>query len=350
MLNALKYERYSRHILLPEIGEAGQQKLLAAKVLVIGAGGLGCPILQYLTAAGVGTIGIADDDIVSLSNLQRQILYTINDIGKPKATISKHKLQQLNEDVQFELYERITNANAWDIINDFDVVIDGSDNFSTRYLVNDACVLMNKPLVYGSILRFEGQVAVFNYDGSANYRDVFPEPPSNDEVTDCAKVGVLGVLAGIIGSMMANEAIKLITGTGTLLANKLLTYNSLYNTFYEIEIERGDKVIPEDRNAFEKMNYDLICNLWSDLKELDLKTFNSFIAQRNATIIDVREHGEQPVINEFEHLHIPLSKLRKKSLIFNDDTIVLFCQQGKEARKQQELSRQAISKVPKYTV
>ncbi len=184
MLSALKYERYSRHILLPEIGEEGQQKLIAAKVLVIGAGGLGCPGLQYLTAAGVGTIGIADDDTVSLSNLQRQILYSTNDIGKPKAIISKHRLQQLNDDVQFELYERITNANAWDIISGFDMIIDGSDNFSTRYLVNDACVLLNKPLVYGSILRFEGQVAVFNYNGSANYRDVFPEPPSNGEVPD----------------------------------------------------------------------------------------------------------------------------------------------------------------------
>ena len=337
MLSPLQYERYSRQVSLKELGESGQQKLLQAKVLVIGAGGLGCPILQYLAVAGVGQIGIADDDIISLSNLHRQILYGVDDIGKLKAFTAAKKLQQLNPDVEWIVYEtRITTANAWNIISSFDFIVDGSDNFSTRYLVNDACVLLNKPLVYGSIFRFEGQVSVFNYEGSGNYRDVFAEPPLNGEVPDCAEAGVLGVLPGIIGSLMANETIKLITGIGTLLTDSLLTYNALSNTFYEIALGTSNTInaqVPQDRAAFERKNYDLNCDLHTASAEIDVEAFNLLRTQQQITIIDVREQGEAPVVDAFRHINLPLSELKKKAAVFNDETVVLFCQSGKRSRE-----------------
>lgn len=332
MLNKLQNEKYSRQISLKEIGEKGQQKLLQAKVLVIGAGGLGCPILQYLAAAGVGQIGIADDDIVSLSNLHRQILYAFDDIGKPKAITAAQKLKHLNPDVDCIVFEtKIVNTNAWDILSRFDIIVDGSDNFPTRYLVNDACVLLNKPLVYGSIFRFEGQLSVFNYNGSANYRDVFAEQPLNGEVPDCSEAGVIGVLPGIIGSLMANEIIKLITGTGNLLTNKFLNYNCLTNTFYEMDINSSLHIngMPKDRNAFEKMNYDLSCKTSTEGIEIETGQFNSLITSPQTIIIDVREHSETPEVDEFEHLKIPLSEMKKSPSSFNDETIVLFCQSGK---------------------
>src|SRR6266498_5008512 len=232
------YERYQRQIILPEFGEEGQQKLLKAKVLVIGAGGLGCPILQYLAAAGIGIIGIMDDDVVALNNLHRQVLYSVNDIGSSKADRAANILSQLNPKIKIIPYnERLTVQNALSLFNEFDIIIDDTDNFSTRYMINDACVLMNKPLVYGAISRFEGQVAVFNCKTdneitTVNYRDLFPNPPREDEVLNCAEAGVLGVLAGIIGAMMANETIKLITGIGVSLTNQLLTYNALNNRVY----------------------------------------------------------------------------------------------------------------------
>src|SRR6266496_5267611 len=203
----VQYERYQRQILLKEFGEAGQQKLQQAKVLVIGAGGLGCPALQYLAAAGVGTIGIVDNDVVTLTNLHRQILYSTDDIGYPKTERATFKLHQLNSDITITPYNfRLTNKNALNIISDYETIIDGTDNFSTRYMINDACVLMNKPLVYGAISQFEGQVAIFNFrrnenDETVNYRDLFPNPPKEDEILNCEEAGVLGVLPGIVGTM-----------------------------------------------------------------------------------------------------------------------------------------------------
>jgi len=223
------YERYQRQIILPDFGQEGQQKLLKAKILVIGAGGLGCPVLQYLAAAGVGTIGIVDDDVVAINNLHRQVLYSADDLGLSKAKRAAQILDQLNPGIRIIPYsERLTAQNALILFDEFDTIIDCTDNFSTRYMINDACVLMNKPLVYGAISRFEGQVAVFNFmrngsDEAVNYRDLFPNPPREDEVLNCAEAGVLGPLAGIIGTMMANETIKLITGIGEPLANQLLT-------------------------------------------------------------------------------------------------------------------------------
>jgi adenylyltransferase/sulfurtransferase len=203
--------RYSRQMMLPEIGLKGQEKLKNAKVLVVGAGGLGCPVLQYLSAGGIGTIGIIDFDKIELHNLHRQILYSSSDIGNSKAITAADKLKKQNENTEFVLFNEMLNeVNAATIISQFDVVVDGSDNFLTRYLVNDTCVILNKPLVYGSVLKFEGQLAVFNYKGSKNLRNIYPEPPNPEDVPNCDENGVLGIVPGIIGSYMALKTISVI--------------------------------------------------------------------------------------------------------------------------------------------
>lgn len=219
MLTPEELKRYSRHLLIPGLGIEGQQKLKAARVLVIGCGGLGSPILLYLAAAGVGTLGIVDGDRVDDSNLQRQIMYGSESVGKSKVEETQRRLESLNSFVKVNPYfENLTSQNALSIIELYDFVVDGSDNFPTRYLVNDACLLLNKPLVYGAIYRFEGQVAVFNYHNGPNYRDLFPAPPPPELAPNCAEAGVLGVLPGIIGCLQANEALKLITGIGEVLS------------------------------------------------------------------------------------------------------------------------------------
>lgn len=330
------YERYQRQMLLKEIGEAGQQKLLQSKVLVIGAGGLGCPALQYLAAAGIGTIGIADDDVVSLTNLHRQVLFSTADIGLSKASRATAVLKSLNPDIEIIPYNfRITNQNALDIINEYDLIVDGTDNFSSRYIINDACVLLNKPLVYAAISRFEGQVAIFNYNGDknekpVNYRDLFPNPPLDGEVMNCSVAGVLGVLPGIIGSMQANETIKLITGIGQPLINRLLTYNALNNQSYEMCLSASDEAasfIPKDENAFKNFDYDRACSADNSF-EIDSNQFNTLLQKNNITVIDVREFDEQPLITEFPHLHIPLKQLSEKKSLLDGDILITFCQSG----------------------
>ncbi len=339
MNNDQLYERYQRQLILKGFGAEAQQKLLSASVLVIGAGGLGCPVLQYLVAAGVGSIGIVDDDVVSLSNLHRQVLYNVQMIGKPKTTCAVEVLQQLNPQVKFTVYnERLTTKNAADILSLYHVIVDGSDNFATRYLVNDSCVLLNKPLVYGAISQYEGQVAVFNVqqnnEHSANYRDLFPYPPKEGEVLNCAEAGVLGVLPGIIGSMMANETIKLITGTGKLLVNRLLTYNTLNNQTYELEIAARAEtrsLIPATEVALLQTDYEWLCSSATAVNEIDANTFNAIIAEGTAAIVDVREKDEQPVVTAFSHLQIPLSGLQEHASWLTEDTIVVFCMSGKRS-------------------
>ncbi len=226
--------RYNRQTILPEIGDEGQAKLKNAKVLVIGAGGLGCPILQYIATAGIGTIGIVDFDKIEIHNLHRQILYTEDQIGLSKAVTAKTTIEKLNpliEVIAFE--EKLTAENASRIIADFDIVVDGCDNFSTRYLVNDTCVILGKTLVYGSILGFEGQIAVFNHQGSKNLRDLFPEPPNPKDVPNCSFNGVLGTLPGMIGTMMAHETLKLIIGLPSL-KNELVLYKTLDWSFTKL--------------------------------------------------------------------------------------------------------------------
>lgn len=226
--------RYGRQMQLPEIGEAGQEKLLNAKVLVIGAGGLGCPVLQYLNAVGVGTLGIVDFDRVELHNLHRQILYNETHVGGFKSDTAKAILQELNPATNLIVFnEKLTAQNSESLLADFDVIVDGCDNFTTRYTVNDTCVRLGKPLVYGSILKNEGQIALFNHKGSKNLRDLFPEPPNPEDVPNCSLNGVIGTLPGIIGTMMAHETIKLITGLPTL-NDELLLYDTLNWTFMKI--------------------------------------------------------------------------------------------------------------------
>lgn len=227
--------QYSRQIKLAEIGIEGQEKIKAAKVLVIGAGGLGCPILQYLSSAGVGTIGIIDFDKVELHNLHRQILFSLEDVGKQKAIIAGQKLKKINPSTDFKIFdERLNKSNCEEIIAQFDYIVDGSDNFSTRYLINDTCVKLNKPLVYGSILGFEGQLALFNYKGSKNLRDLFPEPPNPKDIPGCDENGVLATLPAIIGSMMAHKALKTIVGID-VSTNSLFIFNTLNLSFNKIQ-------------------------------------------------------------------------------------------------------------------
>lgn len=226
--------RYNRQMMLPEIGDSGQEKLKKAKILVIGAGGLGCPILQYIATAGIGTIGIVDFDKIELHNLHRQILYTEEHVGQSKVITAKSVLETLNPLIDIIAFEeKLTMENATQIIQNFDVVVDGSDNFATRYLVNDTCVMLGKPVVYGSILKFEGQMAVFNHNGSKNLRDLFPEPPNPKDVPNCNLNGVLGTLPGIIGTMMAHETLKLIMDLPTL-QNELILFNTLDWSFKKL--------------------------------------------------------------------------------------------------------------------
>lgn len=328
--------RYHRQIILKNFGEEAQKKLLNANVLVIGAGGLGCPALQYLAGAGTGNIGIADGDIVSLSNLHRQPLFATDDIGKNKALVAKEKLHRLNPEIQIEsIAEKITVQNALPVIGKYDYVLDGTDNFPSRYLINDACVLLDKPLIYGAVSQYEGQVSVLNagVGPKINYRDIFPQPPAEGEVLNCAEAGVLGVLPGMIGTMQAAEMIKLITGIGRPLINRLLTYNVLTHEAYTLDLIQNpvsQQFIPRDKVAFENSQYDVYCSAEKSY-EIDRDEFE-MLADK-ATIVDVREYGEMPVITSFRHLHIPLSVFESRVNEMNGDIIIFVCQSGIRSKK-----------------
>lgn len=328
--------RYSRHILLEKVGLEGQEKLKSAKILVIGAGGLGCPVLQYLTAAGVGTIGIIDFDRVDATNLQRQILYTVADIGQNKAVTAKNRLTQLNPHVNFDVYpEKLTTKNALELFSKYDLIVDGTDNFSTRYLVNDACVLTNKPLVYGAIYKFEGQVCVFNYEGGPTYRCLFPEPPKAGSVPSCSDVGVIGVLPGLIGVQQANEVIKMILGIGESLSGKLLTYDSLNNSFLTLNVNRSEEEVQKvsgNSDNFESIDYDLFCGIEKDIKmsEISVEELKDWLSKsKDIQIIDVREEWEQPQIEELNAINLPLNTIPSNlDKINKDKQTVVFCQHG----------------------
>ncbi len=233
-------ERYSRHIILKEVGGKGQQKLLNSKVLIIGAGGLGAPIALYLAAAGIGTIGIADADSVDLSNLQRQVIHFTPDIGKPKVISAKEKIQAINPDVQVRTYQQwVSAANIMELISQYDFVVDGTDNFAAKFLINDACVLAGKPYSHGGILQFVGQTITVLPGESTCYRCIFPTPPPKDAIPTCSQAGVIGVLPGVIGSIQATEAIKFLLGKGKLLAGRMLTYDALEMKFRDVTINRN---------------------------------------------------------------------------------------------------------------
>jgi adenylyltransferase/sulfurtransferase len=340
MGEGFSYDRYHRQLILPGFGAAAQQKLADAKVLVIGAGGLGCPALQYLVAAGVGHVGIADDDDVSLSNLHRQVLYTTDDIGKNKAEVAAQKLRLLNPDVVFTTYtERWQQQHCLDFFGDYDIIVDGTDNFATRYLINDACVLLNKPFVYGAVSQFEGQVAVFNTllpDGSrsVNYRHLFPQPPRADEIRNCAEAGVLGVLPGIIGTMQATEVIKLITGIGQLLVNQLLTYDALRQTVFIVALPPATaqaQGIPVDTGAFLQTNYEWLCGVMQDAS-LEI-SFDALKQMPHATylLVDVRERHEQPRLTGFERIEVPMAELEANWDVMEGRQVIFICQSGKRS-------------------
>ena len=318
MLKREEITRYSRQIILPEIGITGQEKLKKAKVLIIGAGGLGCPVLQYLVAAGVGEIGIVDDDIVDISNLHRQILYGVNDVGGLKAVLAKEKLELLNPHTFITAYPvRFTSVNAEAICAIYDLVIDGSDNFGTRYLINDTCVELKIPLVFGSIFKFEGHVSVFNYQEGPNYRDVFHEVPPADEVPNCAEIGVLGVLPGIIGTYMANEAIKIICGIGENLSGKLMTINALDNTTNIFKVDKPQKKVQVKA---------ITAVATAPNHELTMDELNKWLSESSDDVhlIDVRESYEFEDYN-IGGINIPLYELKDHIEELPADKKLIFC-------------------------
>ena len=334
--NQSELNRYSRHLILPEFGVEGQLKLKKAKVLVIGAGGLGNPVLLYLTAAGVGTIGIADYDTVDLSNLQRQVLFTDSDVGNSKLETAVDRLKGLNQHVNFELHkDKITSANAIDIINEYDVVVDGTDNFPTRYLVNDACVIAGKPNVYGSIYRYEGQVSVFNLkesDGSRgpNYRDLYPSPPPPNMVANCAEGGVLGALAGIIGSMQANEVIKVLTGKGTTLSKRLFIIDTLSFETKTIKL----KVSGERPEIKELIDYEKFCGMSNSKDPFNITEIRPTELKKmidkgdDFQLIDVRTEFEHHIANIGGDI-FPLDEIVEHiDQISKTKKVVLYCKVG----------------------
>ena len=330
-------ERYSRHLIIPEFNIEGQRRLKSAKVLIIGSGGLGSPLLLYLTAAGVGTIGIVDFDVVDETNLQRQVLFSVEDVGKPKTSSAIQRLRGLNPNVNFiEHNIKLTSENALDILADYDVIADGTDNFPTRYLVNDACVILQKTNVYASIFRFEGQVSVFNYtdkDGKTgpNYRDLFPTPPPPGLVPSCAEGGVIGVLPGIIGSLQANEVIKVITGIGDPLNGRLFLFDALTFETRTLKVHKD----PSQPSIVKLIDYEVFCGIGQqqeelpDVKEITVQELEKLKDSGKAyQLIDVRE----PYEYEIAHLNgelIPLAQIEDKvDQIDSNRKVVVHCRSG----------------------
>ncbi|MCB0761725.1 MAG: molybdopterin-synthase adenylyltransferase MoeB [Flavobacteriales bacterium] len=337
-------ERYSRHLIIPEFNIEGQRRLKESRVLVVGSGGLGSPLLLYLTAAGVGTIGIVDFDVVDESNLQRQVLFGKEDVGIPKVDAARKRLQSLNPHVNFITYNtQLTSANALEIIKDYDIVADGTDNFPTRYLVNDACVLLDKVNVYASIYRFEGQVSVFNYhlpngEKGPNYRDLFPEPPPPGLVPSCAEGGVIGVLPGIMGSLQANEVIKVITGVGDPLSGRLFVMDAA--SFETRTLKLGkDKTNPlngENPTQKELIDYEQFCGLKTtqreeaqDVKEVVSAQLRSLKdSGSDYQLIDVREPYEYEIANLKGEL-MPLNAIEDfVGRIARDKQVIVHCRSG----------------------
>ncbi|MGE5730452.1 MAG: molybdopterin-synthase adenylyltransferase MoeB [Gemmatimonas sp.] len=334
-------QRYARHLILPDVGLEGQRRLKAARVLIVGAGGLGSPVALYLAAAGVGTIGVVDFDVVDVSNLQRQILHGTKDVGRSKLESARARLGDVNPHVRVETHEtRLTSANALDIIAGYDIVVDGTDNFATRYLTNDACVLLGKPNVYGSILRFEGQASVFGLADGPCYRCLFPEPPPPGSVPSCAEGGVLGVLPGIVGTIQATETIKLILGIGDTLGGRLLLIDALSMQFRTVTL-RKDPACPAcgTRTITALIDYDEFCGApgadpvhdADDVIEITPRELAARLARHDDTfdLIDVREPGEWAIARIDGARLIPLAQI-PASLPSLDKTreIVVMCRSG----------------------
>jgi sulfur-carrier protein adenylyltransferase/sulfurtransferase len=345
--------RYSRHLIMPEVGMDGQLKLKGAKVLLIGTGGLGAPLGLYLTAAGVGKIGLVDFDVVDFTNLQRQVTFGTTDIGRKKTEAARDRLSNLNPDIEITTYETmLTSENALEIFRDYDVVVDGTDNFPTRYLVNDACILLGKPNVYGSIFRFEGQVTVFGMPGGPCYRCLYPEPPPPGLVPSCAEGGVLGVLPGIIGSLQAMETIKLLLGAGDSLAGRLLLFDALALKFRELKLRKNPDcpVCGANPTITKLIDYFEFCGVrGEEAPDVDLhvpEITPRDLKQRldngdDLFILDVREPHEYQICNLNGHL-IPLGELpRRAHELDSSREIVAHCRSGKRSAEAVDFLRKA---------
>lgn len=338
--------RYSRHLIIPDVGMSGQKRLKNAKVLCVGAGGLGSPSLMYLAAAGVGTLGIVEFDVVDESNLQRQIIHGQSDIGRPKAESARDSVLEINPYVQVNLHgERLDSSNVMELFSQYDLIVDGTDNFATRYLVNDACVLLNKPYVWGSIYRFDGQASVFWAEQGPCYRCLYPEPPPPGMVPSCAEGGVLGVLCASIGSIQVNEAIKLITGIGETLLGRLMIYDALEMSYRQVKIRKDPQcaVCGENPTVTELIDYEAFCGTISD-EAAEAARDSTITALQLKDMLDAREAGEEDFIlidvrepNEFEIVSIDGAVLIPKGEFLdgsaleklpNDKRIVLHCKVG----------------------
>ncbi|MDA1315518.1 MAG: molybdopterin-synthase adenylyltransferase MoeB [Acidobacteria bacterium] len=341
-------QRYSRHLIMPEVGMEGQLKLKQAKVLMIGTGGLGAPLGLYLAAAGVGKMGIVDFDVVDASNLQRQVIHGTKDIGRPKIDSAADRMHDINPNVEIVKYEvALSSANALDIIKDYDVVVDGTDNFPTRYLVNDACVLLNKPNAYGSIFRFEGQATVFHHDGGPCYRCLYPEPPPPGLVPSCAEGGVLGILPGLVGLIQATETVKLILGKGETLSGRLILYDALTMRFRELKLRRNPEcpVCGDNPTVTELIDYQQFCGIPQQQKaeaaaqggipEISPTELKSKLdAGENIFVLDVRETHEFDICRLDGSTLIPLGQLLSRVNELNSaDEIVVHCKSGMRSAK-----------------
>jgi len=344
--------RYSRHLIMPEVGMEGQQKIKAARVLCVGTGGLGSPLALYLAAAGVGTLGLVDFDVVDMTNLQRQIIHSTGDVGRPKLDSAAEKIEAMNPFVDLRLFEtRLSSDNAMDIIRDFDVVVDGTDNFPTRYLVNDACVLSGKPNVYGSIFRFEGQASVFGAKDGPCYRCLYPEPPPPGLVPSCAEGGVLGILPGLVGIIQATETIKLILGSGDPLIGRLLLVDALGMKFRELKLRKNPDcpVCGTNPTIHELIDYQEFCGIRGEeapvsttVPEIQPEELKQRLdAGEDIFILDVREPHEYQICNLNGHL-IPLGDLPKRmSELDSSREMVAHCRSGVRSGKAVDFLRQA---------
>ena len=345
--------RYSRHLIMPEVGMEGQLKIKQAKVLCIGTGGLGAPLGLYLAAAGVGRLGLVDFDVVDSTNLQRQVLFGTKDVGTPKTEAAANRLRDLNPDIQIDTFEtQLTSANAFELFKDYDIIVDGTDNFPTRYLVNDACVIMGKPNVYGSIFRFEGQITVFGAPGGPCYRCLYPEPPPPGLVPSCAEGGVLGVLPGIVGTIQAAEALKLIIGKGEPLIGRLLLFDALAMKFRELKLRKNPDcpVCGAHPTMKELIDYAEFCGIRGEeapstvtnIPEVTARELKSRLDRGDEIyVLDVREQHEYQICNIHGHL-IPLGELAQRvHELDSSKEIVAHCKSGKRSAQAVEFLQKA---------
>ena len=357
--------RYSRHLILPEVGMEGQRRLKGAKVLMVGTGGLGAPLGLYLAAAGIGKIGIVDFDVVDVTNLQRQVIHGSKDVGRPKIDSAADRMQDINPALEIEKFETaLSSENALEILKDYDVVVDGTDNFPTRYLVNDACVLLGKPNAYGSIFRFEGQATVFHHEGGPCYRCLYPEPPPPGLVPSCAEGGVLGILPAVVGSIQATEAVKLILGKGTTLSGRLMLYDALHMRFRELKLRRNPEcpVCGDNPTVTELIDYQQFCGIpqqaeaeraeqgkLPEMTPAELKA--KLDAGEDIFLLDVREPHEFDIASIPGTTLIPLGQLPHRVDELNATAdIVIHCKSGmRSARAQKILKEMGFSRVTNLT-